>query len=73
MLGTPVLAISLRLLLFESLFHVDVFEPGNGRDPLLYLHLFRFYSHPAVCIMILPGLGVVSEIISVFACKALFG
>ncbi len=72
-LATPVLAITLLLLLFETLFHVGVFDPRLGGDPLLFQHLFWFYSHPAVYIMILPGLGVVSEIIPVFARKELFG
>ena len=72
-LATPVLAITLVLLMFETLFHVGVFDPRLGGDPLLFQHLFWFYSHPAVYIMILPGLGVVSEIIPVFARKALFG
>ena len=62
-LATPVLAITLLLLRFERLFHVGVFDPGLGGDPLLFQHLFWFYSHPAVYIMILPGMGVVSEII----------
>jgi cytochrome c oxidase subunit 1 len=72
-LATPVLAITLLLLLFERLFHVGVFDPRLGGDPLLFQHLFWFYSHPAVYIMILPGLGIVSEIIPVFARKELFG
>jgi cytochrome c oxidase subunit I len=72
-LATPVLAITLILLLFERLFHVGVFDPRLGGDPLLFQHLFWFYSHPAVYIMILPGLGIVSEIIPVFARKELFG
>ena len=72
-LATPVLAITLILLLFETLFHVGVFDPRLGGDPLLFQHMFWFYSHPAVYIMILPGLGVVSEIIPVFARKELFG
>jgi cytochrome c oxidase subunit 1 len=72
-LATPVLAITLLLLLFETLFHVGVFDPRLGGDPLLFQHLFWFYSHPAVYIMILPGLGIVSEIIPVFSRKELFG
>ena len=72
-LATPVLAITLLLLTFETLFHVGVFDPKLGGDPLLFQHLFWFYSHPAVYIMILPGLGIVSEIIPVFARKELFG
>ena len=72
-LATPVLAITLVLLAFETIFHVGVFDPRLGGDPLLFQHMFWFYSHPAVYIMILPGLGVVSEIIPVFARKTLFG
>ena len=72
-LATPVLAITLLLLAFERIFHVGVFDPALGGDPLLFQHLFWFYSHPAVYIMILPGLGVVSEIIPAFSRKELFG
>jgi cytochrome c oxidase subunit 1 len=72
-LATPVLAITLLLLSFERIFHVGVFDPQLGGDPLLFQHLFWFYSHPAVYIMILPGMGVVSEIIPVFSRKELFG
>ena len=72
-LATPVLAITLVLLAFETVFHVGVFDPRLGGDPLLFQHMFWFYSHPAVYIMILPGLGVVSEIIPVFSRKPLFG
>jgi cytochrome c oxidase subunit I len=72
-LATPVLAITLLLLAFETVFHVGVFDPRLGGDPLLFQHMFWFYSHPAVYIMILPGLGVVSEIIPVFSRKPLFG
>jgi cytochrome c oxidase subunit I len=72
-LATPVLAITLLLLAFERIFHVGVFDPNFGGDPLLFEHLFWFYSHPAVYIMILPGMGVVSQIIPCFAGKDLFG
>jgi len=72
-LATPVLAITLLLLSLERIFHVGVFDPQLGGDPLLFQHLFWFYSHPAVYIMILPGMGVVSEIIPVFSRKELFG
>jgi cytochrome c oxidase subunit 1 len=72
-LATPVLAITLLLLAFERVFHVGVFDPRIGGDPLLFQHMFWFYSHPAVYIMILPGLGVVSEIIPAFSRKELFG
>lgn len=72
-LATPVLAMTLVLLAFERLFHVGVFDPAVGGDPLLFQHLFWFYSHPAVYIMILPGFGVISEIVPAFSCKELFG
>jgi cytochrome c oxidase subunit 1 len=72
-LGTPVLAITLILLTFEHVFHVGVFDPSLGGDPLLFQHLFWFYSHPAVYIMILPGMGAISEIISTFSQKGIFG
>jgi cytochrome c oxidase subunit 1 len=72
-LATPVLAITLLLLAAERLFHIGVFDPAIGGDPLLFQHLFWFYSHPAVYIMILPGFGVVSEIIPTFSSKSLFG
>jgi len=72
-LGTPVLAITLMLLAFERLFGVGVFDSTLGGDPLLFQHMFWFYSHPAVYIMILPGFGVISEIVPAFSRKKLFG
>ncbi len=72
-LGTPVLAITLILLGFERIFHVGVFDPALGGDPILFQHMFWFYSHPAVYIMILPGFGVVSEIVPTFSQKKIFG
>ncbi|RFD21099.1 cytochrome c oxidase subunit I [Komagataeibacter melaceti] len=72
-LATPVLGITLLLLGFEHFFHVGVFDPALGGDPLLFQHLFWFYSHPAVYIMILPGMGVVSEVVSTFCHKPVFG
>ena len=72
-LATPVLAITLLLLGFERIFRIGVFDPGIGGDPLLFQHMFWFYSHPAVYIMILPGFGVISEIIPVFSRRRLFG
>lgn len=72
-LGTPVLAITLFLLGLERLLHVGIFDPAIGGDPLLFQHLFWFYSHPAVYIMILPGMGVVSELITAFSKKRIFG
>ena len=72
-LGTPVLAIVLLLLAFERIAHVGIFDPNIGGDPILFQHLFWFYSHPAVYIMILPGMGVISEIVSCFSRKRVFG
>jgi cytochrome c oxidase subunit I len=72
-LGTPVLAISLMLVALERIFRLGIFNPQMGGDPLLFQHLFWFYSHPAVYIMILPGMGVVSEIVTCFTRKRIFG
>ncbi len=72
-LGTPVLAIALVLVALERVFGIGVFDPSKGGDPLLFQHLFWFYSHPAVYIMILPGMGVMSETISTFSRKRVFG
>ncbi|HEX5426125.1 MAG TPA: cbb3-type cytochrome c oxidase subunit I, partial [Candidatus Acidoferrales bacterium] len=72
-LGTPVIAITLFLMAMERLFHVGIFDPAVGGDPILFQHLFWFYSHPAVYIMILPGMGVVSELITAFSHKRMFG
>lgn len=72
-LGTPVLAITLLLLLVEHVFHIGVFDPQLGGDPVLFQHLFWFYSHPAVYIMVLPGMAVISEIITCFSRKQIFG
>jgi cytochrome c oxidase subunit I len=72
-LATPVLAISIALLAVERIWRVGFFDPAVGGDPVLFQHLFWFYSHPAVYIMILPGMGVVSEIIACFARKRPFG
>ncbi len=72
-LGTPVLAITLLLLGLERVFHIGFFDPALGGDPVLFQHLFWFYSHPAVYIMILPSLGVISEIIAAFSRKRIFG
>jgi cytochrome c oxidase subunit 1 len=72
-LGTPVLAIALVLVILERAFGIGVFDPTKGGDPILFQHLFWFYSHPAVYIMILPGMGVISEVISTFSRKRVFG
>ncbi|HSV08645.1 MAG TPA: cytochrome c oxidase subunit I [Candidatus Binatus sp.] len=72
-LGTPVLTIVIALLGVERLLHVGIFDPALGGDPVLFQHLFWFYSHPAVYIMILPGMGVISELVTCFARKNIFG
>jgi cytochrome c oxidase subunit 1 len=72
-LGTPIIAITLALVGAERLFHIGIFDPDLGGDPILFQHLFWFYSHPAVYIMILPSMGVVSEVVTCFARKAPFG
>ncbi len=73
LLATPVLAMNLILVAVERITGIGIFDPKLGGDPLLFQHLFWFYSHPAVYVMILPGMGVVSEIIPCFARKQLFG
>jgi cytochrome c oxidase subunit I len=72
-LGTPVIAITLVLLVLERVFHLGIFDPKLGGDPLLFQHLFWFYSHPAVYIMILPSMGIISELIACFSRKRIFG
>jgi len=72
-LGTPVIAITIVLVAIERLLHIGIFDPALGGDPVLFQHLFWFYSHPAVYIMILPPMGIISEIISAFARKRIFG
>jgi cytochrome c oxidase subunit 1 len=72
-LATPVVGMTLVLLIFERLFGVGVFDPKMGGDPVLFQHFFWFYSHPVVYIMVLPAFGVVGEIIPVFSRKPLFG
>src|SRR5437870_5357908 len=72
-LATPVLAITLALMSVERFWGVGIFDPKLGGDPVLFQHLFWFYSHPAVYIMILPGMGVISELITCFSRKQIFG
>jgi cytochrome c oxidase subunit 1 len=72
-IATPVLATTLLLLIAERVFGLPVFDPSHGGDPLLFQHLFWFYSHPAVYIMVLPSMGVVTEIITCFARRRVFG
>ena len=73
MLGTPVIAITILLVGLERGFHIGIFDPKLGGDPVLFEHMFWFYSHPAVYIMILPAMGVVSELVGHFARKKVFG
>jgi len=72
-LATPVVGITLILILLERMLGIGIFDPGQGGDPILFQHLFWIYSHPAVYIMVLPAMGVVSEVISVFCRKVIFG
>ncbi len=72
-IATPVLAITLLLLAMERTFGVGIFDPKLGGDPVLFQHFFWFYSHPAVYIMILPAMGVISELITTFSKKTIFG
>jgi cytochrome c oxidase subunit 1 len=72
-LATPVLAMTMVLVAIERVFHVPIFDPSRGGDPLLFQHLFWFYSHPAVYVMILPGFGVISELVACFSRKKIFG
>ncbi len=73
LLATPILGITLVLIMAERLFGIGIFDPALGGDPLLYQHLFWIYSHPAVYIMVLPAMGLVSEIIPTFSKKDIFG
>lgn len=72
-LATPVISITFVLIVLERFLNIGLFDPDKGGDPLLYQHLFWMYSHPAVYVMILPGMGVISEIIPVFSRKSIFG
>jgi cytochrome c oxidase subunit 1 len=72
-MATPVLGITLMLLMAERLLGIGIFDPALGGDPVLYQHFFWFYSHPAVYIMILPGMGVISELVTTFSRKNIFG
>lgn len=72
-LATPVLAITLVLLMLERLWGVGIFDPAMGGDPVLFQHFFWFYSHPAVYIMILPGMAIISELVSTFSRRNIFG
>jgi cytochrome c oxidase subunit I len=72
-LATPVLGITLLLLIMERAFKIGIFDPAIGGDPVLFQHFFWFYSHPAVYIMILPAMGIISEVLPVFCKKTIFG
>ncbi|MCS6953358.1 MAG: cytochrome c oxidase subunit I [Bryobacterales bacterium] len=72
-LGTPVVAIAIVLVGLERAFRIGIFDPKLGGDPILFQHLFWFYSHPAVYIMILPSMGVISELVTCFSRKKIFG
>jgi cytochrome c oxidase subunit I len=72
-LGTPVVAITIVLVALERVLRVGIFDPSIGGDPVLFQHLFWFYSHPAVYIMVLPGMGVISELVACFTRKNIFG
>ena len=73
LLSTPVLAAALILLSFDLIAGTSFFNPNGGGDPVVYQHLFWFYSHPAVYIMVLPFLGVISDVLPVHARKPIFG
>src|SRR5580658_7916874 len=72
-LATPVLGITMVLLALERVFNIGIFDPKIGGDPVLFQHFFWFYSHPAVYIMIVPGMAIISEIIPTFSRKTIFG
>jgi cytochrome c oxidase subunit 1 len=72
-LGTPVLAVTLLMVFAERVLHLGIFDPALGGDPILFQHLFWFYSHPAVYIMVLPAMAVVSEVVTTFSRKNIFG
>src|ERR1700680_281792 len=72
-LATPVIAVTLLLVGLERMFRIGIFDPALGGDPVLFQHLFWFYSHPAVYIMILPAMGVISELVATFCRRRIFG
>ena len=71
--ATQLIGLSFQLVLFERLLKMPFFDPAGGGNPILFQHLFWFYSHPAVYVFVLPGFGVISELLPVFARKPLFG
>ncbi len=72
-LGTPVIAVTVLMVFAERVLHLGLFDPALGGDPILFQHLFWFYSHPAVYIMVLPAMGVISELVTTFSRKNIFG
>ncbi len=72
-LATPVIGITLLLLVFERVLQIGIFDPGLGGDPVLFQHFFWFYSHPVVYVMILPAMGIISDVLAVHCRKRLFG
>ena len=72
-LATPIIGITLLLVIVERVFHVGIFDPALGGDPIMFQHMFWIYSHPAVYIMAVPAMGVISEILPVFAKRTIFG
>lgn len=72
-LGTPVIAVTILMVALERVLHLGIFDPALGGDPVLFQHLFWFYSHPAVYIMVLPAMAVISEIVPTFSRKTIFG
>jgi cytochrome c oxidase subunit 1 len=73
LLATPVLAVTVTLLAVERIAQIGIFDPALGGDPILFQHMFWFYSHPAVYIMIVPGMGIISEVVTCFSRKNIFG
>lgn len=71
--ATQLIGLSFQMVMFERLFGMGFFDPAKGGNPLLFQHLFWFYSHPAVYVFVLPGLGIISELLPVFARKPLYG
>jgi cytochrome c oxidase subunit I len=71
--ATQLIGLSFQMVMFQRLFGMGFFDPGKGGNPILFQHLFWFYSHPAVYVFVLPGLGLISEMLPVFARKPLFG